>query len=186
MVISEEEIREIYPRLKRFARSKVQDSHVADDVVQDAILMAIDYFKRKNTTPDHWESWLIKRVKRNCLNFFTAREREQQRSGLAKFDSAAFDGEVTARPRDTNTKQDEDEIVDSNSHPPSPDFLQTKKKCWEELSHREKELLNYSYGTRSLVPLERLEKAFDISRKTLANTLSSAKVKLIKCIKGHR
>ena len=60
---------------------------------------------------------------------------------------------------DTNTKQDEDEIVDSNSHPLSR-LPANKEKCWEELSHREKELLNYSYGTRSLVPLERLESLY--------------------------
>ena len=197
LVISERHLAQIYPRLRRFARNRVGgDQSVADEILQNSILMAIEYFERTETEPISIEAWIKNRIVLNCKNYFKSLNRDKKRFGKQKLDFGDYGASVTAsskeRPElifDTENETvssssiyDIEEIADINLEMEDPSFTQKKNHCWSKLEAREREILEYSYGN---APFKTLEKVFGLSKKTLANILSRAKIQFIKCIKSQ-
>ena len=184
LVISERHLAEIYPRLRRFTRGKVDgDQFVADQILQTSILMAIEYFQRTKTEPDSIEAWLKNRIGWNCKNYFESLKRDKKRFGKQKIKHAQFDAGITAKPREkAEVPYEIEDVSGVNVTIQDPSFKQKKERCWSKLEKREREILEYSYGKPSF---ETLEKVFDLNTKTLANILSRAKIQFIKCIKSQ-
>jgi DNA-directed RNA polymerase specialized sigma24 family protein len=184
LVISERHLAEIYPRLRRFTRGKVDgDQFAADQILQTSILMAIEYFQRTKTEPDSIEIWLKKRIGWNCKNYFKSLERDKKRFGKQKIKHEQFDAGITAKPREKAEVPYEIENVSGiNVAIEDSSFTQKKERCWSKLEKREQEILEYSYGKPSF---ETLERVFELNKKTLANILSRAKIQFIKCIKSQ-
>ena len=184
LVISERHLAEIYPRLRRFTRGKVDgDQFVADQILQTSILMAIEYFQRTKTEPNSIEAWLKNRIGLNCKNYFKSLERDKKRFGKQKFKHAQFDAGITAKPREkAEVPYEIEEVSGMDVAIEDPSFTQKKERCWSKLEKREQEILEYSYGKPSF---ETLGKVFELNKKTLANILSRAKIQFIKCIKSQ-
>ena len=184
MVISERHFAEIYPRLRRFTRGKVNgDQSVADQILQNSILMAIEYFQKTKTEPDSIEAWLKNRIVWNCKNHFKTISRDKKRFGKQKIQHEDFDAGITAKPREKpQTPYEIEDVSGMDVAIDDPSFTQKKERCWSKLEKREREILEYSYGKPSLATLE---KVFEINKKTLANILSRAKIQFIKCIKSQ-
>jgi len=184
LVISERHLAEIYPRLRRFTRGKVDgDQFVADQILQTSILMAIEYFQRTKTEPNSIEAWLKNRIGLNCKNYFKSLERDKKRFGKQKIKHAQLDAGITAKPREkAEVPYEIEDVSGINVAIEDPSFTQKKERCWSKLEKREQEILEYSYGKPSF---ETLGKVFELNKKTLANILSRAKIQFIKCIKSQ-
>lgn len=187
MFISERYLSEIYPRLRRFARSRAGgDADVADSIVQSAMLMAIEYFERTSTKPENIEAWLINRIKWNNDTYFKKRKKETQRFGVQEKFSEDVEQELTARPQVAYSEINIEEMPDLNTVADDPEFIEKKQQCWDGLLEREREILEYSYGIKNKGYINKLEMLFvDMNKKTLANYLSKAKTQLINCLKGR-